>query len=212
MFKGKKFIAIFAGAIILTSIAFAIRVFQFKPLYPKQAQSSDKSESTFIPIYSDDPITGDKKALHTLIIFEDLACEACKKQSYLLGQLIEKYPKKIKIIWKTIPVTRVPYSTKLAHEYGYCMNKQGQFDYFQKMCFANSENLSENILKAIAGQMNISEKKLNECLTNQEYSKNHAENEAVAKILQVQAVPAIFVNNKQIKNPNSLQEWENILD
>jgi protein-disulfide isomerase len=206
----KELLKLFIPAIIIVLLGLGIRVIQYQPLYPKK-QSEKKNASTVIPILPNDPITGSKKAGISIIAFEDFGCEGCKAQSSMFEQLQQKYPNKIKIVWKLLNVTKFPVASEKGHAYGFCAYEQGKFAEFKEMAFANGSNLSDGILSIIADNVKLNQKKLNACLQSGRADAYATQTEAFARMLNVQAVPTLFMNNKQMQTPQSLQEWEAVL-
>ena len=204
---------IFLPAILIVSFAFFIRVIQYEPLYPKQKKDKGQSNEqiTQIPIYPGDPILGNKKAATTIMVFEDFGCEACAEQMETLRLLIEEHPKQVKIVWKSLPVTRIPISSEMAHQYGYCANKQNKFSAFEKLVFDNNFDLSEGQLVSLAESAELNEKKLKECLVSTEMQNYQELTNQLARALNIQSVPAVFLNHVQIQPPDSLSSWEALL-
>ena len=54
-------------------------------------------------------------------------------------------------------------------------------------------------------------KKLETCIQNGTADEYLATTEALARSLNIQSVPAIFIENDQIVPPNTLEGWEEIL-
>ena len=214
MTYSKTIVLLFIPAILVAGFAFFIRIIQYQPLYPKvddyQEQNSGNSNFT-IPIYDEDPIIGNKKAGKTILAFEDFACEGCKIQFTLLEQLLLKYPSKIKIIWKGLPVSRFPHPSETAHKYAFCANEQGKFAEFQKFAFTNNDNLSTEILELIINQIDIKQSKFEKCLESQEVLDHIEKTEQLGMLLNIQAVPTFFIDNKQVKTPTDIEGWETLL-
>lgn len=211
MIKTRTLLIILVPAILIASFALFVRIIQYEPLLPKiDKETADQNQDGLItiPIYPEDPMLGNKKAPKTIIVFEDFGCENCKEQFSVISQLLTKHPDAIKIIWKGLPVARFPYPSDLAHEYAYCLNKQEEFENFAKFAFTNSHQLKKEILDMIVKEMDVSAKKLNECLETGE-AKNHIERtKQIGRLLNIQAVPAVFLNNKQINPPATVEGWE----
>ncbi len=206
----KQLLTLFVPALAVVAIGLIIAIIQYDPLYPKE--NNNKSEaSDLIPIFTEDPIVGYKKAPITIIAFEDFGCEGCKAQSDIFDQIMLKHPKKIKVVWKSLTVTRFPISTQRAHEYGLCANEQGKFSEFKELAFVNGLNLSQGILDLIVEETEMSERKLTSCLNSAKPTKYLSQNESLANLLNVQAVPTIFIDNVQINTPSSIEEWEMVL-
>ncbi|MBI2436885.1 MAG: thioredoxin domain-containing protein [Candidatus Magasanikbacteria bacterium] len=212
MLNTKKILLVFIPAILLVSATLFIRIVQYEPLFPDIAEKPEKKTGEFvIPIFPLDPIIGNKKAPTTIVAFEDFACPACVEQSAMLDVLLQKYPDSIKIIWKGLPVSEFPYSSLKAHTYGFCAHAQDKFEPFRKLALANSDNLSDSILGSIAESIELKIDKLSECLESRETLAYIDTVEQIALILNIQAVPTFFMDNKQIVTPKTEFEWETIL-
>lgn len=212
MIKTKHIFLILIPAILVVIFALFIRFLQYIPTDSIGEKDEQKQEQlNQIPIYPDDPIIGNKKAPISLIIFDDLGCSACQKQNIILEQLLEKYPDKIKIIWKSLPITQIPFPSKQAHEYAFCANKQNKFDEFKKIAFVNKDNLSSKTLQVIAEKIELDTKKLNSCLNSGQADTYITTTEELARVFNIQAIPTVFLNNIQIKYPETLAGWEELL-
>ncbi len=214
MIKTKYILIIFIPAILIAGIALFTRVIQYEPLYPdiEEYEEVQKEKGKLqIPIYPEDPILGYIKAPKTIIVFEDFGCEGCKSQFVTLEKLIAKHPKKIKIIWKGLPVTKFPHPSNLSHEYAHCANKQEKFEEYTQLAFTNSHNLSKEILDMIIEQIDLNEKKFNTCIESMEAKLHIMKTEQLGVLLNIQSVPTVFVDNKQIESPQYLESWESVL-
>lgn len=206
-------LAVFIPAIIIGLFVLFIRIIQYRPLFPSEKEY-EKIKSTWsfnIPIDIDDPVIGNKKAPLAVIMFSDFGCASCREHMTVLDELMQKHPDKVKIVWKSLPVTTFPYSTVLTHEYAYCLNQQGKFSEFYPLAFINSDNLSEPVLKAIVGQMKIDADKLAQCLASGKAKNYLQKNGQLGMALNMQSVPTMFINNKQIEPPQILEGWEALL-
>ncbi|HYE59812.1 MAG TPA: thioredoxin domain-containing protein [Candidatus Kapabacteria bacterium] len=210
MIQSRHLYFIFIPAFLVGALGLFIAYLQYEPLYPDVTKSPTTNTTLQIPILPTDPVLGNKKAPTTLIVFADFGCEACKEEDALLEQLIKKHEKQVKIIWKGLPVTKFPFNTRLAHEYSVCANEQGKFLPFKQVAYANKDNLSQQVLQTIATTLELNEKKLATCLTDS--APTHVNNtEQIALSLNVQSVPAVFLDNRQITPPQTVEAWEALL-
>lgn len=200
---------VFIPALLLAGVALFVRVVQYEPLYPDQ-EDIREPEVVTVPIFADDPIIGNKKAPITIVAFEDFGCPACQQQTAILDEIISQYPKRVKVIWKGLPVTQFPVSTELAQRYGYCAHRQGKFEPFKTFAFENIGNLTEQVLEEIIAQVGVKDGQFRDCLTSD--SEAYIERtKQVAKFLNIQAVPTIFIDDKQVDPPLSIEGWEQYL-
>ncbi len=208
--SNKKLILAFLPILFLAGLAVFIRVVQYEPLIPKIDEDTEQ-KTVQVPIFGEDPITGDRKARTTIIAFEDFGCESCKQQSDLISTLLEQYPESVKIVWKMLPITRYPVDSTLSASYAFCANQQGKFEAFKDYAFENGTNLSESILKSIAEQIELDSTKLETCLASPLPQTHIETTQALAKALNIQALPTLFINNKQIQTPTTLDGWRVLL-
>ncbi|KKQ27870.1 MAG: DSBA oxidoreductase [Candidatus Magasanikbacteria bacterium GW2011_GWC2_37_14] len=212
MIKTKQLLLIFIPAILLVMLVFFVRIIQYNPLNPSAAEYEKIKPTSFnIPLNLEDPIIGNKNTGTTLVVFGDFGCPTCQAQHELLKELITKYPTKVKVIWKGLSRTVYPASTELAHNYAYCANKQKKFNEFAETAFVNGDNLNKEVLDLIAVNINLDSKKLTDCLASAEPKNYLQKNEQLAMLLNIQALPTIFFNNKQIQAPQLLEGWETLL-
>ncbi len=211
MLKTKHLLFIFIPAILIAGFVFFIRLVEYQPLYPK-ISSTSSTVGTVVPIFVDDPITGSANAGVSIVVFEDFGCSHCKTTNALLNQVWQKYPDKIKIVWKGLPVTKFPVATDLAHEYAYCANQQEKYTDFSEIAFANSTNLNADTLSKIATQINLNQNQLKKCLESNAPADYLNRIYNLATSLNIQVVPTIFLNDQQIQTPQLIEEWETLIN
>lgn len=215
MIKNKQIILWFSLAILVAVFGLFVAIIQYQPLSPydneKLSQTNANNQNFSIPIFSEDPIIGNKKAANTAIIFSDFGCEACQVQNQLLTELLIKYPEKIKIIWKGLVVTKFPQSTEEAVKYAYCANEQKKFTEFANLAYNSNNNFTSLFLDSAVENLNLNKNELANCLNSPTPGSIQEKNKQLASILNIQAVPTIFFNNKQINTPQSIEEWESLL-
>lgn len=215
MFKTWHLLIIFIPAIIVVALAFFIRVAQYRPLYPKTLPPTEiqapAASSVFIPTFPDDPILGEKRAGKTIIAFEDLLCERCREQMKIFHELIADYPGRVKVIIKALPVTRFPFSSTQAHAYAYCANQQAAWPAFAQKVIAQEGLLDPAALKTLAQAVDLDETRLTTCLQSGQPETYQKKVEDLATTLGITAVPAVFVEQKLIQEPTTVQGWKELL-
>ena len=210
----QKTIILFIPLIFIVFFFFFVRVIQYKPLHPSQ-ESIDaynkKLTSFTIPILPEDPITGNKKAEKTIVIFSDYACGPCASVQNTLSSVFEKHPKAFKVIWKGLSNNVKPLPNNDAHRVAYCANQQNKFTAFTKTAYALRGAFSANTLATLPDEINLRKKRFTTCLDSELPDNYIDQNSAIAQLLQIQQLPAIFYNDKQIQQPQTVEEWEIVL-
>ncbi|OIO20519.1 MAG: hypothetical protein AUJ23_00160 [Candidatus Magasanikbacteria bacterium CG1_02_32_51] len=213
MLSTKKILTIFIPALLIVGLAFFVQIIKYQPLFPKVLPQDNTPKQFVIPLFPEDPIIGNPKSPITIIAFEDFSCGECSRQNDIFEILQTKYPNKFKVIWKGLPISDFPYPSINAEKYGYCANQQNKFADFKTNAFVNTLELSETTLQVIAQNIELDEKQLNKCLSSEEVTNFIKITENIAQILSVQAVPAFFIDNKQISKEDTASEyaWETLL-
>ena len=165
-----------------------------------------------IPVSADDIMIGIKRAPKTIVAFEDFSCPSCRAQTEILDALIAKHPKVVKVVWKSLPVTQFPYPSEPVAKHALCAHRQNKFPEFKQLAFANSDNLSEKTLKMITETIPLDAKNLELCLSDAKTQSYIDTVKTLAILLNIQAVPTFFVDNKQIEPPQTVEGWEKVLN
>lgn len=213
MVNTKQHLLIFIPALLIVCLALFIRYNQYTSLtgQERQDQTQESADEFTIPIFPGDPILGNKQAGHTIVAFEDYGCSTCKTQHGVLKQLLATHPQSVKIIWKGLPVTRFPHNTRTAHEIAFCAHEENKFDSYADLAFANSENLSAGVLEAIIERLDMTSRTFQECRNSDRGSTHVSRTETLARALNIQSVPAIFIDNIQVESPQTVEGWEQLL-
>ena len=144
------------------------------------------------------------------ITFADLGCEPCREELIIFFELVKKYPNQVKIVWKGLPVTRFPRSSEPAHAYAYCANKEQRLTLFVGSLLA-TETLDAATLESAASNAGLQSERWQECLNSEAPKTYQKKVEALATALRISAVPAVFYNGEQIREPETVEGWEELL-
>ena len=80
------------------------------------------------------PVKGPKDAKITIIEYSDFECPFCQRAFQTVEQVLEAYPKDVKLAYKQLPLTSLHPNAFRAAEASLCANKQGKFwEYHDKM-------------------------------------------------------------------------------
>jgi protein-disulfide isomerase len=201
---------VFIPAILIVGLALYIRVVQYEPQFPAYETTQEERETT-IPVLPDDPILGERTAPLTVIVFEDFGCESCRAQFGIFTDILETYPRQVKFVWKGLPVTTFPVSSRDAHEYAACANQQGKFEPFAQYAFANNQNLTIETLQIIADELKLNNQQFETCLNTSAGESHIQKTELLARKLNIQSVPTVFINNVQAQSPQTFAGWLGLL-
>ena len=209
MIRPRTIIFILVPAIILSTFGLLVGIIQYQPIRVNQAKNANK-KSDKVLYFAEDIIVGNKAAPKTIIAFEDIGCGRCQQQLGLFDDLLVKHPGQIKIVLKTLDVTRFPVSSAEAHKYLFCAESQNKFQNF-KTAILDSKQLDKNSLQTASLVSDLNQEALSGCLEAQKTTDYIAKNHQLAQTLGITAVPTIFINDQIIQEPLTLAGWESLL-
>lgn len=213
MVSKKHLYAIFIPAIFLVLAVFSFRLFQYITIFVSPFDNPDESSlDTFvIPISAQDQIIGSKKAPKTIVAFEDVQCIHCAALHSVLKEFEVTHPNTLKVIWKPTSLVTIPYSSELAHTYLWCAREQNIFLPYLQRLFANQAELSKETLELLSTDAGLNMSKLTTCLSDETIATYLDETKQLAQFLQIQSVPALFIDNRQIPVPKTVDDVETLL-
>ncbi|HEV7731703.1 MAG TPA: thioredoxin domain-containing protein [Candidatus Binatia bacterium] len=156
------------------------------------------------------PEKGGAKAPVTIIMFSDYECPYCKRAEVVVAEVTKTYGDKVKLVFRDYPL---PFhaTARPAAEAAACANAQGKFWEYHDKLFAASD-LSNDKLKAMAGELKLDQKKFDDCLAKQEFKavidKDMEEGAAVG----VNGTPAFFINGRMLSGAQPFEKFKEIID
>jgi len=128
----------------------------------------------------------------------------------LLRQVLEKYPRDVKLVVKHFPLPMHGYARKAATA-ALAAAKQGKFWEMHEKLFANQKDLSDAKVIAIAGELGLDMKQFNEDLKDPAIASLIDRDMNNGRQANVQGTPTIFVNGKLL-NQASHQGFQQAIE
>jgi len=149
------------------------------------------------PVISDnDPSWGDETASIEIVQFSDFVCKYCSEQQKIIKEVIDKYPGKIRYIWKDYPEideNSLSFKSALA---GRCFFEQGLFWKFYDNINEFKGSFVEDDLLKIFNKKELNQSKFRECIRNPLVLDSINNNVLEANALGINGVPFIYINNR----------------
>jgi protein-disulfide isomerase len=157
------------------------------------------------------PSRGAATAPITIVEFSDFQCPYCARVKPTLRQLEDRFPGKIRLVFRDFPLQMHRQAAKAA-EAAACANEQGRFWEMHDRLFAQQNRLDVPNLKVLAAHIGLDQARFDECLDS---GKNETQwRNAIAEATQygVTGTPAFFVNGRFISGAASLEQFVSIVD
>jgi protein-disulfide isomerase len=154
---------------------------------------------------------GPQKAPVTITWYGDLESSLSPPAARLLSQLRDRYPEKIKVVFKNLPM-EFHSRAALAHQAMLSAGAQGKFWEMQKLILADQSRMTRDDLIADARALGLNQTKFIAALDTRLYQSILDEDANEAKTHGVYGVPVFFINAKRIDGVQPLELFRDVID
>ena len=175
----------------------------------KQLTIIEVSEVFNIEIASS-PIIGNKDAPVTLVAFLDFQCPYCSRVYPIIEQLLDKYPKDVKLIIKHYPLRMHKFAKKSSIA-SLAAARQDKYKEMAKILLSNYKNLNDQTITKYAQDAGLDMQKFNGSLNDPALLKIVNQDMKLGGKVKVKGVPALFINGLRVKS-RSLQALSNMVE
>jgi len=159
----------------------------------------------------DSPKRGPEDAKVTIIEFSDFQCPFSKKVQPTLDKIMEKYPRKVRVVFKNFPLN-FHKDAELAAEAALAAGDQGKFWEMHDKIFNNQKKLKKRNLKEYAQELGLDMSKFNNDLETHRFKKVIDGDLKAGKGLGVRGTPSFFINGKKLVGAKPLKAFQEVID
>jgi protein-disulfide isomerase len=165
----------------------------------KAGKTPPAPEKRSVPAFSKNhPVKGPEKARVVIQEFSDFQCPFCSRANPVLEQILEAYPKDVKIVWRNMPLPMhesAPLAAQAAHEVFLQGGNEAFWKYHERL-FANQKALQRSDLERYARELGgIDMARFESALDGRKHEAAVAEDVEAAQRAGVGgATPAFLVN------------------
>lgn len=178
-----------------------------------------------IPLRADDPVRGQETASHTLVVFSDYQCPACRGfNGFFKSEIQPLYGDRLRLVYKHLPLDTEcnPVLPKSLHpqacEAAYAVEaarELGGAEAFWKMhdlLFERQADVAERRWAELATSAGLDGGAVAERIAQKKHRDRVSEDVQEAVDLKVQATPGIFLDGRPLGEWNRLELWKAILE
>ena len=158
------------------------------------------------------PIRGTADAPVTLVEFSDFHCPFCKQVQPTLTQVLEKYPGKVRLLFRHLPLETLHPQARNAAEASWCAQDQGKFWEYHDLLFANAPKAGEDDLKHYAEQIDLDMKTFESCLSQNAHRDSIQRDIDEVTKLGMSGTPAFFINGRPLSGAQPLEKFVQVID
>jgi len=158
------------------------------------------------------PSLGRADARVTIVEFSDFQCPFCQKLEPELKQLMQKYPRDVRLVYRQLPLIELHPNALLAAKASLCASDQGKFWEMHDAMFADQNALGGEALKKTADKLHLKAKAFDTCLDDPKIAAR-VEADAKAGISYgVSGTPGLFINGRFVNGVVPLEDLEKLVD
>ena len=156
------------------------------------------------------PVKGATDQRVTIVEFSDFECPYCKQVQSVIKQIVERYGRQVRLVFKHLPLEGHRNSLPAARA-AYCAAEQDRFWQFHDALFS-AGNLSPPVFEQIASDLGLGLPKFQECVASERSRAAVIKDIEAARLLRIESTPSFVVNGKVIKGALSFAEFQRIIE
>jgi protein-disulfide isomerase len=149
-----------------------------------------------VPVSAIDHALGPEHARVTLVEYGDFECPNCKQAAPAVKLLLERFPEKVRLVFRHFPLEGVHPHALLAAEAAECAGAQGQFWPMHDLLFEHQTQLAGPALRHYAQRLSLDMARVEAELDDHVYLQRIREHQQGAKDSGVRGTPSFFVNGR----------------
>ena len=153
------------------------------------------------------PARGPDDALITIVEFSDYQCPYCKRTEPVVQSLIERYPERVRLVYRHFPLDSIHKHARGAAEAAVCADEQGQFWAFHEKVFENQGALSEADLLTYATDVGLDVSAYKACAASPGTKERVEADVAAGREAGVTGTPAFFVNGIPLSGARPIEDF-----
>jgi len=146
------------------------------------------------------PIRGNPNAPVTLVAYSDFQCPFCARATPHIDALQQKYPDKLRVVFKHFPLVEIHPSARPAAVAAMAAQDQGRFWEFHDALFKNQATLAQPNWEALAQEAGLDVTRFRSDMAKNatSYEKRVDQDVAQARNVDVRATPTLYINGKKV--------------
>ena len=156
------------------------------------------------------PAKGASKPVVTIVEFSDFECPFCGAVQGTLKQVLEKYARDVRLVFKHLPLEGHRNSLPAARA-AYCAAEQDRFWQFHDALFA-AQDLTSATLTRIANELGLGLPKFQACLGSEHSRAAIVKDLETARLFRIESTPSFLVNGKLIQGALSFADFQKIIE
>jgi len=173
----------------------------------------DAPAAARVPVSADRGfVRGVREAPVIIVEFSDFQCPFCKSGAATVKQVMEKYPGKVKLVFRDFPIATLHPAAPKAHEAARCAAEQGKFWEYHDLLFEKSPRQAPEDLKQYAKDLQLNPSLFAQCLESGKHEAEVNRDVEEGARLGVTATPTFFINGRPLVGAQPVTAFQKVID
>lgn len=147
---------------------------------------------------SQSPFSGEESAPVTIAVYDDFECPYCAKTVPLLKQVLNKYPGRVKLVFKNFPLSSHRNARNAALT-ALAADRQGKFWELHDLLYENYNRLNPKKIDELAAQVGLDMELLNKDRVDPQLSNLLTRDINEGTSIGVRGTPTIYINGRLLQ-------------
>jgi protein-disulfide isomerase len=180
------------------------------PPAPPGRPQVDPNKLYTIPV-TGSPARGAENAKVTIVEFSDYQCPFCGQAEALVKQVLETYPKDVRLVYKQFPLPSLHPNAMPASKAALAAGRQGRFWEMHHLIFDNQRQLGPEKYTEFAEKLQLDVPQFQKDMESPDVLAQINREMQEGKAADVTGTPTIFVNGKRLMN-RSFDGFKQMID
>ena len=132
--------------------------------------------------------------------------------SETLKEVVKNYGKKVRLVFRQLPLTSIHKFAQKAAEASLCADAQGRFWEMHDLLFQDQKNLGEKDLKAKAAKLGLNTAAFDKCLDGEQFAARIREDIRAGAAAGADGTPALYVNGRFLNGNRPYDDIAAVID
>jgi protein-disulfide isomerase len=156
------------------------------------------------------PSIGAERPLVTIVEFSDFECRFCRDVQVTLKQIMERYGKAVRLVFKHLPLEGHRQAMNAARS-AYCAAEQDRFWQFHDAVFAAGD-LSPDVFERIAVDLGLGMPRFKACVSSEQSRAAVVKDLEMARSFRIDSTPSFLVNGKLFKGALGFADFQQLIE
>lgn len=178
---------------------------------PESAVPSE--DDVVVPIWADDAVRGDRRALVTFVVFSDFQCPFCARFASTLDRVRDHFNADVRIVFKHHPLAFHVHAKQAAEvaEGVRALRGNVAFWQFHDIAFRRQSTMSPETIRGWAIAAGVDGAEIDAGLASGKWRANVERGVALAATLQSIGTPATFINGRLVEGAQTFEALDEIV-